>query len=194
MDQEPIDELLQQVFFRTSDAAFADEPYTRRSLQGYLFKLFRMSVDWKAAIQRTVTKSTTEAELLALLLAGGELQEWNRFFKNISFNPGIQPSLLCDNQQTVSIVTMDSDKLSTKLKHVDIHQMWLRQEATHGRLTVDWIPTDQMPADGLTKILPRQNHERFVKQLGLVDIRDRLQQSLISPSVNCLPEDYSNWY
>jgi hypothetical protein len=27
-----------------------------------------------------------------------------------------------------------------------------------------------MPADGLTKLLPRQKHENFVKQLGLVDL------------------------
>jgi hypothetical protein len=33
-----------------------------------------------------------------------------------------------------------------------------------------------MPADGLTKVLPRPKHESFVKQLGLEDIR-----SLIAP-------------
>jgi len=31
-----------------------------------------------------------------------------------------------------------------------------------------------MPADGLTKILPRPKHESFVKQLGLEDIRSRV--------------------
>jgi hypothetical protein len=31
-----------------------------------------------------------------------------------------------------------------------------------------------MPADGLTKALPRQKHDIFIKQLGLVDISKRL--------------------
>ena len=33
-----------------------------------------------------------------------------------------------------------------------------------------------MPADGLTKALPRQKHEKFVKQLGLVDIGHLLEE------------------
>jgi hypothetical protein len=34
-----------------------------------------MTIDWKSTLQRTVTKSTTEAELLALSLAGSEMEE-----------------------------------------------------------------------------------------------------------------------
>jgi hypothetical protein len=37
-----------------------------------------------------------------------------------------------------------------------------------------------MPADGLTKILPRQKHEEFVKHLHLTDISGKVtdQQAL----------------
>jgi hypothetical protein len=66
-------------------------------------------------------------------------------------------------------------KLATKLRHIDIHKHWLRQEVQAKRLRVNWIPTAEMPADGLTKALPRQKHEIFVRQLGLVDIRERLE-------------------
>ena len=118
-DAEPDD----PIFFGASDAAYADEPETRRSSEGFLFKLFGLPVDWKAAIQRTVTKSTTEAELLALSRAGGEMEWWNRFFSNIRFDPGLLPTLWCDNQQTVGIVTKAAEKLQTKLKHVDTHQL-----------------------------------------------------------------------
>jgi hypothetical protein len=52
--------------------------------------------------------------------------------------------------------------------------MWLRQEVEQKRIQVNWVPTDQMPADGLTKVLPRLKHESFVKQLGLEDIRSRI--------------------
>ena len=65
-------------------------------------------------------------------------------------------------------------KLDTKLRHVDIHQHWLRQEVQNGQINVSWVPTNEMPADGLTKHLPRQKHEAFLKQLNLVDITDRL--------------------
>jgi hypothetical protein len=36
------------IFFGALDASFADDPSTRASSDGYLFKLFRMPIDWKA--------------------------------------------------------------------------------------------------------------------------------------------------
>jgi hypothetical protein len=133
-----------------------------------------MTIDWKSTVQRTVTKSTTEAELLVLSLAGSEMEEWCRFFKGLSFDLGCTLTIWCDNQQTVGIVTKEMDKLATKLKHVDIHQLWVRQEVEAGRLKVQWVLTDRMPADGMTKMLPRQKHTEFVKQLNLMDICSQL--------------------
>ena len=64
----------------------------------------------------------------------------------------------------------DSPKLITKLRHVDIHNHWLRQEVQQERLKIEWICTADMKADGFTKILPRQKHEHFVRQLNLTDV------------------------
>jgi hypothetical protein len=163
------------LFYGASDAAFADEPETRRSSQGYIFKLYGLPIDWKATVQRSVTKSTTEAELLSLSTAGSEMEWWQRFFKAINFDPEFTPALWCDNQQTVLIATKTADKLQTKLKHVDVHHQWVRQEVAEGRLQVDWKATAEMPADGLTKILSRQRHANFVRQLGLSDLSSKLQ-------------------
>jgi hypothetical protein len=116
------------LFFGSSDASYADEPETRHSSQGYAFKFGGMTIDWKATVQRTVTKSTTEAELLSLSLAGSQMQEWIRFFQGISLTLDCKPTIWCDNQQTVGIATKSQDKLHTKVKHVDIHQLWIRQE------------------------------------------------------------------
>jgi hypothetical protein len=163
------------LFFGSSDASYADEPETRRSSQGYAFKFGGMTVDWKATVQRTVTKSTTESELLSLSLAGSQMQEWVRFFQGISLTLNCKPTIWCDNQQTVGIATKSQDKLHTKVKHVDIHQLWIRQEVTAGRLDVVWVPTNKMLADGLTKTLPRQKFKEFIRLLGLTDISHRLR-------------------
>jgi hypothetical protein len=48
--------------------------------------------------------------------------------------------------------------------------MLLHQEVKQKRIQVSWVPTNQMPADGLAKILLHPKHESFVKQLGLEDI------------------------
>ena len=49
-----------------SDTAFADDLATRYSMEGYLFKLFNGPIDWHLIKQKTITTSSTEAELLAL--------------------------------------------------------------------------------------------------------------------------------
>ncbi|KAF7573884.1 hypothetical protein PtrM4_055070 [Pyrenophora tritici-repentis] len=149
------------LFYGASDAAFADDVESRQSSHGYLFKLYRMPIDWKATRQRSVTKSTTEAELIALSATGGEMEWWTRVFQHIKFDPEIQPTIYCDNEQTVGIVKKEDERLHTKLRHVDTHEMWVRQEVQEGRLCVEWCPTAEMPADGLTKSLVRQKHAEF---------------------------------
>ena len=133
-----------------------------------------MPIDWKATKQRSVTKSTTEAELYALSRAASEIIWWNDLFRQLNFKTGITPVIYCDNQQTVGIVTKATERLQTKLKHVDIHQLWLRQAVERGEVNVQWTSTSQMPADGLTKALPKQKHIQFTRQLGLEDITTRL--------------------
>jgi hypothetical protein len=163
-----------EIFMAASDAAFADDPETRKSSDGYLFQLYGGPINWRAVKQRTVTTLNTEAELLSLTVAAKEFIWWNRFFSNIRFNMKQRLSIACDNLQTIGILEKDSLKLATKLRHVDIHQHWLRQEVEEGRISIRWIPTAEMPADGLTKSLSAQKHEAFIKQLNLVDIQEKL--------------------
>jgi hypothetical protein len=154
-----------------TDAAYADDIPSRKSTEGYLFKLFNGAIDWRSTRQKQVTKSSTEAELMALSHAATDLYWWRRFFKSITLILDQYP-IQCDNQQTIRLLTTPAIKLATKLKHVDIHQHWLRQEVQEGMLNIEWIPTADMPADGLTKALLTQKHHTFINQLGLVDIKD----------------------
>ena len=80
----------------------------------------------------------------------------------------------CDNKQTINLITSEDMKLQTRLRHVDIHNHWLRQEYQAGRVSIRWLATAKMPADGLTKTLSRQKHEGFIRLIGLVNISDRL--------------------
>ena len=111
-----------------SDAAFIDNTETQRSSDGYLFKLYKGAIDWRAAKQRTVTTLSTEAELLSLSLAVREMIWWTRFFRAIEFDTEQNMTIGCDNLQTIRLLTKEGQKLDSKLRHVDIHRHWLRQE------------------------------------------------------------------
>ena len=157
-------------FYGASDASFAVTE-DRKSTQGIVYQLFGGTISYKSSKQTTVTKSSTEAELLALSFAGSELIYWTRLFAQIGLHLDDSSALYCDNQQTIRLITADSFKLNTALRHVDIHHHWLREQHTRG-LKVDWVNTNQMVADGLTKQLPPQKHQNFIQLLGMETIPD----------------------
>ncbi|KAI0569523.1 hypothetical protein Alg130_11610 [Pyrenophora tritici-repentis] len=159
--------------------AVAAEEFKSRRKKG----CFKTTLATVVDSQRSVTKSTTEAELIALSATGGEMEWWTRVFQHIKFDLEVQPTIYCDNEQTVGIVKKEDERLHTKLRHVDTHQMWVRQEVQEGRLCVEWCPTAEMPADGLTKSLVRQKHAEFVRQLGLGNVRQLLTTQVDTPEI-----------
>jgi hypothetical protein len=59
-------------------------------------------------------------------------------------------------------------RIQTALKHINIHNCWVHQEAKKGSFEVKYFPTNEMPADGFTKALDKGKFEQFVAQLGLI--------------------------
>ena len=154
-------------FICASDASFGDNTIDRKSSQGYIMKLFGGPVAWRANKQDTVTTSSTEAELLAISQTAKESIYLARLMKALKSTIPETLTIECDNAQTICLLVDESIKLQTKLRHVDIHSHWLRQEVQRGSIAVRWVPTKQMIADGLTKALIHANHEDFVGMTGL---------------------------
>ena len=149
------------------DASFADDPETRRSSHGYIAILFGGPILWKAARQNTVTTSTTEAELLALEHVSKETIAIKRFFDELTLDMGEIWNIWCDNQQTIRLIVGSNERINTKLRHVDIQNMWLRQEYAKGSLQISYLETGGMPADGLTKTLTQQQFDKFKLLINL---------------------------
>lgn len=164
-------------FLVASDASFADNTVDRKSSQAYTMQLFGGLIGWRANKQETVTTSTTEAELLALSQAAKEGIFVSRLLQELAVKlEDHRIRLLCDNAQTIRLVNDDIARLRTKLRHVDIHNHWLRQEVQRQSITVEYTPSERMIADGLTKALSKDGHEKFKRQIGLIDISTRLQE------------------
>lgn len=164
-----------------SDAAFADNTADRRSSHGYMVMLFGGAISWKAGKQSTVTTSTTEAELVSLSEAARECIFISRLLRNLGKRLKEEPSVMlpgidCDNQTTVNLVTKEYVPLNTRLRHIDIHNHWLRQEIKEKRIQVQWVPTMSMIADGLTKAYTEQQMKAFRTTIGMVDITNMLEQ------------------
>jgi hypothetical protein len=87
--------------------------------------------------QDTVTTSSTEAELLALSQTAKEAIFLSRLLQALIVQLNEPLTILCDNQQTLRLLNEESAKLTTKLRHVDIQNHWLRQEVKEKRVTLD---------------------------------------------------------
>jgi hypothetical protein len=161
-------------FVCASDASFADNTLDRKSSQGYVLKLFGGPVAWRANKQDTVTTSSTEAELLALSQTAKEAIYMSRLLKALSLELDEPLAIECDNRQTIRLLA-ESAKLQTKLRHVDIHSHWLRQEVQRGAITLTWQESKKMMADGLTKALSRGPFDRFIGMIGLEEQEQRLK-------------------
>src|SRR5467141_3118701 len=139
-------------FIVASDASFADNSLDRKSSQAYAMKLFGSLIGWRANKQDTVTTSTTEAELLALSQAAKEGQYISRLLRELAVKlDDHRIEIQCDNTQTIRLVNEEITRLQTKLRHVDIHNHWLRQEVFQKRIRVLHTKSRDMIADGLTK-------------------------------------------
>ena len=101
-------------------------------------------------------------------------------------------TIQCDNKQTIGLVNKDIALLQTKLQHVDIHNYQLRQEAARKRIQVVYTRTENMIADSLTKSLSYEAYQRFVQQVRLVDITDKLKdcemQEITQEEIDLLEE------
>ena len=85
-------------------------------------------------------------------------------------------NIWCDNQQTIRLVNSELPRLRTALRHVDIHSNWARQEVQNKTFTVNYLRTDKMPADGLTKALPKSKFKLFVELLGLAEAPQTIEE------------------
>ncbi|QGA15008.1 hypothetical protein EYB26_002664 [Talaromyces marneffei] len=181
-------------FVVASDASFADNTLDRKSSQAYVMTLYGGITGWQANKQNTVTTSTTEAELLALSQAAKEGMYVMHLLKELDVKletPRLH--LECDNKQTISLIEKDIVTLKTKLRHVDIHHHWLREQFQEGRVELTYVPTKKMIANGLTKALPKGEFDAFLEQIKMTDIsrylheqKEDTQEVDMGTVLNCL--------
>jgi hypothetical protein len=73
-----------------------------------------------------------------------------------------------DNQSAIQVAR--NPEHHGRMKHLNLHYFWLRDEVVKGHLAPRYIPTAEMAADILTKALARVKVETAREQLGLFPI------------------------
>lgn len=69
--------------------------------------------------------------------------------------------------------------------------MWMKQEFKKGSFLIDYLPTSEMPADGLTKNLSRQRFEHFRAMLNLQNVQHLIKNDDMGPVDLQTPQEAS---
>jgi hypothetical protein len=75
---------------------------------------------WRAARQITVTTSSIEAKILGVSFTAKELLALKRLFRDLRLDLNELWTIFCDNQQTIRLIVGSNERITTKLRHVDI--------------------------------------------------------------------------
>jgi hypothetical protein len=164
------------IFKGYTDASWAECKITRRSTSGYVFTLDGTAVSWCSIKQKSVSRSSTESEYIALAGAASECVWLRRLLGNIAnicFQRGSTAKLptaklLCDNTAAISLA--HNSEFHFKTKHIDISYHFTRELIAAEELSVSYVSTLDMTADILTKALASVKHNKHVREMSLEDI------------------------
>lgn len=130
------------------DSDWATDTSDRKSVSGYLIKIFGNIVAWVTRKQNCVALSSTEAELVAMCSAVQDSLWFKRLLDdiNIKVNNFI---VYEDNQGCIALVKNPGN--NKRVKHIDIKYNFVNEHLKNGTLTIEYIDTKLQLADMLTK-------------------------------------------
>lgn len=149
------------------DADWASSEDDRRSCTGYTFLFQGGANGWNSKRQPTVALSTTETEYMSL---SSRVQEalWLKQLQE-EFWPVLENEAMVvfsDNQSSIKL--SGSDGYHSKTKHIDVRHHFLRDKIASGIIHVQYIQTDVMVADALTKATPYSKLNYCASKMGLI--------------------------
>ena len=120
---------------------------------------------WQTKKQRTVARSSTEAEYMALSEATSEAMWIRTWMKEVSdINVAVQ--MYCDNQSAIALTK--NDQFHQRTKHIDIRFHYVRERYAAGDIILKWVSTFDQQADLLTKMLGTKQFELLRDKLMIV--------------------------
>ena len=111
--------------------------------------------------------SSTEAEYYGLVYAVTEVLWLRYLLTDLGYSGSdLKPFLIHeDNKSAIALAKTEESK--PRRKYIDVKYHYIRNTVAHGEINVQYLSTDNMVVDGLTKALGKVKFERYVTMLGL---------------------------
>ncbi|CAJ2655908.1 unnamed protein product [Trifolium pratense] len=163
-------------FHAYSDADWAGDKDDYISTTGYLLYLGDTPISWSSRKQRSVARSSTEAEYKALADTASELL-WVLFlFTELGHTPTAGPVIYCDNLGATHLSA--NPVFHSRMKHIALAYHFVRENVQRGRFRVSFVSTNDQLADILTKPLLRPRFEFLLSKLHLSSRSPNLREDI----------------
>ena len=155
-----------ELFVTYSDADYAGDSDTLRSTGAYVVMMGTGAVDWTSKLQTVVAQSTTEAEYMAANQAGRDIAWMRNLLTEFGYNLSHSPSTLYMDNNSAIAVAKNPEHFG-RLKHMQLRLYWLRDVIEDGQISPEYVQTDLMVADILTKALSVAKVAALRRLMGL---------------------------
>lgn len=161
------DSTQKSTFTTYTDADFSGDKDSGRSTNGFLIKIGSGAVSWASKLQGPVAKSSTEAEFYGAAFAGTEIKWMQSLLGELGYHVDIPSPLHIDNQSTIQV--LNDTVHHSRMKHIPVQEFWIRNEISSEKtIQTFYMPTEHLPADMMTKPLPRILVQRHRPNMGLL--------------------------
>ena len=151
-----------------ADASYADDLATRYSTGGHVVFFAGGPVFWKTKKQTFVALSTTEAEFCNLTPAAKSAQWVAEIVKE--FGLAVKAPVVVFTDSANARIHVLNPQKAAPTRCIDIRYKWIIEQTRNGLFEIKYVKGEEMVADGFTKPLQREKHEKFVKQLGMTSM------------------------
>jgi Reverse transcriptase (RNA-dependent DNA polymerase) len=158
------------------DASYNNHP-DGKSHSGCVVSLGSGAVYCKSSKQKLVTTSSTEAELVAIsdcisvgVWARNFLQEQKTGTHELNELNTLPPVMLFQDNTSTIILANKGRSTSARTRHVDLRYFWIKDRISQGQVVIEYLCTDRMIADIMTK--PLQGKKFLEMRRMLLNDRD----------------------
>ena len=167
------------------DASYARCPVTRRSRHGAILLHSGGAVDWRSKMQQVVATSSMEAEYIGLCAAVKMARWLHSCMQELQLSR--QPKIIIGMDNQSAIIFAEEQIVQERSKHIDIKFHYTREQIDKGIIGLEYIPTNRLPADMLTKPLPKTPTRIYRKDIGIHPILRPQDQASLKGRVGIQP-------